>query len=141
MVLIHISILLVTAYFIIRADHAAFQWIRGSVQTLDMQRMARYHIAVALGLLGMIITGSLMVNAGASRFGIEVFTSNPAFLIKMFFVSVLVINAFVISFLMKGVRGVAYSALTTKQKIPLMISGAVSTIAWLGALSMAFFLE
>jgi len=138
---IHLSILAVTAYFIFRADYAAFQWVRGIVASLDMKRMVRYHLAVALGLLGMIVTGSLMVSAGASRFGIEVFTSNPAFLIKMSFVSLLVINAFVISFLMRGVRGIAFNALTTKQKIPLMISGAVSTIAWLGALSMAFFLE
>lgn len=138
---IHLLILATTAYFIIRADHAAFQWVSGVIASLDMRRMVRYHIAVAIGLCGMIVTGSLMVQAGIDREGAEAFTSNPAFLTKMFFVALLVVNAVVISFLMRGVSGVAYGTLTTKQKIPLMISGAVSTIAWLGALSMAFFLE
>lgn len=135
MIIAHILILLVTLFFIFKSDKLAFAWMRGSIQTMDMKMVHKYHGIVAAGLLGMIVTGYLMFSSRSARF-----LSNPAFMVKMLFVAFLAINAIAITFLMKIAGERTYASLSAKEKIPLVISGGISTVGWLGAIVCAMFL-
>lgn len=133
---LHILSLLFVAWNIFHADHMGFNWIRGKVSTLDEATVKKYHNRTWIGLLLMIFTGLLMF--WPMR---EYLLTRPQFFIKMAFVITLFCNSFVIGILSKTSTTKSYSSLSTKEKIPLIISGAVSTISWLGAFGMAFFLE
>lgn len=135
MVLIHVAALLVTLYFIFHADKMAFSWMRGERQTLDMKEVRKHHWIISIGLAVLIITGGLMFLGHTNRL-----LSNPAFIAKMVFVAFLVINSVVIHFLMDIAETRTYKSLSNKEKFPLLISGAVSTIGWLGAIVCAAFL-
>jgi uncharacterized membrane protein len=135
MVLIHVAALLVTLYFIFRADTLAFSWMRGERQTLDLKDVRKLHWIVSIGLAVLIVTGGLMFLGRSTRL-----LNNPAFIAKMVFVVFLVINSVVIHFLMNIAETRTYKSLSNKEKYPLLISGAVSTIGWLGAIVSAAFL-
>lgn len=136
MVLIHILILLFTGLTIMLADKQAFAWMRGSTPLLDAKKVAASHRNVSIGLGFMIVTGITMF-LGES----EEFLENPAFFVKMAFVLVLVVNGFVIGKISSIATTREYASLTKSEKLPLFISGAVSTIGWLGAIAMGLSLD
>jgi hypothetical protein len=70
----------------------------------------------------------------------EYLLTRPQFYIKMAFVVTLIANAFVIGHLQKRATTHSFKDLSFKEKLPLFISGAVSTVAWLGAATTALFL-
>jgi cytochrome b involved in lipid metabolism len=84
----------------------------------------------------MIISGGIMVSSNLSGF-----LANTNFLVKMVFVLGLVINSFAIGKLMKLAINNSYASLQKSDKTKLLISGAISVICWLGALTMAFTIE
>ncbi len=133
----HILSLLVTLYFIVRSDLLAVQWVRGKSPMLDLDRLKRYHYAVAVGLIAMIITGVSMaipaVNSGS------IYTTSLA--IKLSFVALLIVNSFVINKHLVIPSKKKFVELSNREKYILFASGAASTIGWLGALIAAFFLE
>jgi hypothetical protein len=61
----------------------------------------------------------------------------PLFQLKMGFVVALAINALCIGFFIKTATTTPYGALSMQQKAPLLISGAVSTLSWIGAITAA----
>lgn len=132
---IHLLVLASTVWNIARADHMAFTWIRGKVITLNKESVETYHKRILIGLIFMIITG--IVLAWPMK---EYLLTRPQFFVKMGFVVALIVNSFVIGVLQKIAISKAYSSLTPREKIPLFISGAVSTISWLGAAAGGFFL-
>lgn len=132
---LHLLTLAFVGYNIIRADHLGFAWISGKVSVMNEKEVRKYHIRVWAGLLGMIATGFLMFLPMR-----EYLLSRPQFYIKMAFVLTLVVNGFIIGHLQNLATTKRYKELTTREKLPLFISGAVSTIGWLGAATMAFFL-
>lgn len=133
---IHLLTLLFIAFYVFQADHMGFNWIRGKVPMLDKATVEKYHKRTWIGLIIMIISG-----IGLFWPGREVLLARPQFFIKMGFVLALFINSFVIGILSKTSTTKTYASLTFSQRLPLMISGAVSTISWLGAFALAFFLE
>jgi hypothetical protein len=65
----------------------------------------------------------------------------PTFYVKMLFVGTLFINAFFIGKFLKVATERPFSALTKKEKFPLFLSGAFSTIGWVGAISCGLILS
>jgi hypothetical protein len=110
-------------------------WIRGRVETLDAKKVKKYHRGSWIGLSLMIITGALLFYPLR-----EFLLTRPQFYIKMAFVVTLVCNGFVIGKLQHIAIEKSFSSLSSFQKIPLYISGAVSTVCWLGAIVCALFL-
>ena len=134
-VTLHLTILAVTALVILYADHVAFSYFRGTRPVLDARLVWRLHTAVWVGLIGMIGTGVWMAYPGLS-----VLLAYPPFLIKMGFVGVLVLNSLFITSLIGVATTTPYAQLTLRQKAPLILSGALSTIGWLGAATMGFYI-
>jgi len=129
---LHLTILAATAIVIAIADHDAFQYVTGKSQVLDPKRTKLLHGLVWAGLLGMI--GSSLLMAWPA---IPALISVPGFVIKMLFVAMLVVNAIFIGDLMHVAFERPFSLLSGVEKTRLMISGAVSTIGWVGAVTAA----
>jgi len=133
---LHFLALAFVAWNVFHADHLGFNWIRGKVAMLDTTTVKKYHNRTWIGLILMILTGFVLF--WPTR---EYLFTRPQFFIKMGFVVALFINSFVIGLLSKTSTTKTYASLTFSQKLPLIISGGVSTISWLGATVMALFLE
>lgn len=132
---IHLLILAFIAWTVVHADHMGFNWIRGKTRTLDATKVRKLHRNTWIGLCGMILTGFIMF--WPLR---EYLLHRPQFWIKMAFVFTLVTNGFVIGRLQNLATHKPYASLTLREKMPIFISGAASSIAWIGAAIMAFFL-
>jgi len=132
---LHLLSLAFVVVTIFLADREAFAWIRGRKITLDAVRVGKLHRRMWLGLLFMIATGLLMAweNFGA-------LFAFPLFRLKMFFVAALIINGLFIGKLMYVTAVRSYSSLSTQEKIPLFLAGAISAISWLGAAGSALLL-
>ena len=125
---LHLLTLGFIAWNISHADHMGFSWIRGKTATLDEIKVRKYHRGIWIGLCLMISTGFLLFLPMR-----EYLLTRPQFYVKMAFVLTLIINGFVIGHLQKIAISRSYNSLSTKEKLPLYISGGVSTLAWLGA--------
>lgn len=123
--------LLVVAF----ADHYGLSWIKGEVSVLNEKKLRKLHRYTWLGLLAIITTGGIMFLGEPDEL-----LSSKIFLLKMTFVSALIVNSFFIGVLKEISANSKFSDLSRKEKIKLYISGGVSTISWLGALTCAFFI-
>jgi hypothetical protein len=132
---LHLLTLTFVAWTVLHADHMGLQWLQGKLKTLDERVVKKLHRNTWIGLCGMILTGFLMF--WPMR---EYLLTRPQFYTKMAFVLTLIVNGFVIGYLQKVALTKSYAELTRQEKLPLMISGAVSTVGWLGAAAMAFFI-
>ena len=54
---LHLFILGLTVFTILRADSLAFAWMRGNIELHDKKMMNALHHRMWYGLLGMIVTG------------------------------------------------------------------------------------
>lgn len=125
---IHILTLIYLAWNIIHADHLGFTWMRGTVPILNASVVNKYHYRTLGGLLMMIITGLFLFYPMR-----EFLLSRPQFYIKMGFVLALCINSVAIGYFSKIPTKKTFASLSNKEKLPLFISGALSTISWIGA--------
>lgn len=132
MLAVHLTILACTALVILYTDHLGFRYFRGREQVLSAASVYRLHYAVWVGLLGMLATGAYMAWPA-----LPILLTLPLFQLKMGFVAALFINALCIGFFIKTATVTPYDALTWQQKAPLLISGAVSTVSWIGAVTAA----
>ena len=132
---LHLLSLAFVAWNVIHADHLGFSWIQGKESILDEKVVQKYHKGSWIGLGLMIVTGALLFWPLK-----EYLLTRPQFYIKMAFVVTLIINGLVIGTLQKTATTRRFDDLSSHEKLPLFISGAVSTLAWLGAAGMAFFL-
>lgn len=125
---LHLISLLYVAWNIFHADHMGFNWVRGKVDKLDESMVKKYHYGSFIGLGLMIFTGFILF--WPMR---EFLLSRPQFYVKMGFVTALLINGVVIGYLSKISTVRTFASLTLREKIPLFISGAISTLSWIGA--------
>lgn len=132
---LHIISLIYVAWNVVHADHMGFNWIRSKVVTLNESTIKKYHHGSFIGLGLMIFTGLILF--WPMR---EFLLTRPQFYAKMGFVTALFINGFVIGHLSKVSTSKSFASLTLGEKIPLFISGGVSTISWIGATIAALFL-
>jgi len=132
LVWIHVGVLFLLIPIILFADHEGFSWVRGKKETLNEKVMTVLHRLVWAGLIAMIATGAIMFWPLK-----DYLLYTPAFYAKMFFVFVLVVNSFFINRFMRVALERPYVSLTQEERRPLFISGAVSTISWVGAVVAA----
>lgn len=71
----------------------------------------------------------------------EYLLSHPPFLLKMGFVATLIVNGLFIGKLMHKAMEKSFAELLLKEKAPLFLSGAVSSLCWLGAIITAMMLN
>lgn len=132
---LHLITLLFTVWTIFQSDHLGIEWVRGREAILSGEELRVLHKRMWTGLSLMVTTGFLMF--WPMR---EFLLGRPQFYVKMSFVLTLTVNGFAIGHLQKIAVTRPYRTLSAKEKAPLFISGAISTISWLGAAVMAFFL-
>lgn len=131
---LHLFTLAVTALAILYADHQGFLYFRGRKHTLSREFVVWSHRLVWVGLLLMIFSGGMMAYPAW-----EYYVTEPAFLVKMFFVVTLVINAFAIGKLSHVAVRSPFAELSKREKTQLLLSGALSGICWLGAAILGYF--
>ncbi len=131
---IHLLVLFLTALVIVQADYDAFAYLRGKKSLLDLKRVRYLHYLVTAGLVGMILTGvGLFYDAWGELI------DKPSFYIKMVFVLALIVNAVVITTLIPIATKTPFAELTDKVRFKLMISGAISSLSWVGAATVGIF--
>ena len=134
MILVHIGAMVAALILVLFADKQAFAWMRGKKQTLNQNTMHVLHRLTwgALALLG--VSGALLL--WPRMYLLE----EPLFLIKLLFVGVLFTNAVLIGRLMPIALQRSYTSLTAKGKLPLFVSGALSSGSWLAIVAIAYYL-
>lgn len=132
---VHLLILAFVAWNVFHADHLGFKWMRGKINILDKKQVSTYHNRIWIGLWGMIITGLVMFLPLR-----DFLLHRPQFYAKMGFVLVLILNGLFIGKLQNIATTQQYARLAPKEKILLFVSGAISTLAWLGAVAGGFYL-
>lgn len=129
---VHIGFLCVAACGILLADYSALGWLRGARRTIDASLSNLAHWIVSVGLSGMILSGLALF--WPLRFYVVV---EPLFWVKMGFVLALVINSFVIEYLMHTATHTPFHSLSRRQQLPFIVSGVISTLSWVGAFLIA----
>lgn len=132
---LHLLSLTYIAWNVVRADHMGFMWIRGKAEKLNENTIKKLHRGTWFGISLMIITGLFLF--WPLR---DYLLTRPQFYIKMAFVVTLIANSFAIEKLSHTATVKSFASLSTKEKLPLFISGAISTTSWVGATLTAFFL-
>lgn len=132
---IHVTSVIITLFFVVVADLHGLAWILGKLKTLPEKRMAVLHGIVWVGLITTIVAGFLMFTTYS-----EYLLSLPAFRIKMLLVGMLVLNALFIGKHLRIATETSFAGIPAKEKVILLVSGAVSTVGWIGALIAAQFL-
>lgn len=135
MVIFHILAIIMTGAVVIYSDEQGLMWVLGKKETLDRRRLEILHTIVGVGISLIILTGGLIALPRISRF-----IHDPVFIIKMGFVLVLIVNAFFVGQLMHTASEKSFASLKKKERLPLSISGAVSVIGWLGAITCGLLL-
>ena len=131
---IHLFTLVFVALVIVYSDVQAFLYVLGKKPMLSKERVHLEHKAVWVGLSIMIITGAvLLVDEGFFLL------SDPAFLLKMVFVGALVLNARAVGSLIPLASEKTFAELPQAIRTKMLLSGAVSTSAWMGAAVIGLF--
>jgi len=132
---IHVLCMVFSIGVIFFADKDAFAWLRGTKPLLDRARMYRTHLLMWGGLLALMGTGVTLFLPRATYL-----LSQPLFIIKILFVAILFVNAVVIGRLVDVAVTRPYASLTVSEKLPLLVSGAVSVLGWTSVILIAFYL-
>lgn len=132
---LHIAFLCVAGLGILIADHAAFQWLTHKRDVVGRRELFLSHWVVSVGLAGLILSGLYLF--WPMR---DFLLGSPLFWLKIAFVAALTINSFVIDYLMHTASHTPWRHLSFGQRVPFIVSGAVSTLSWLGAFGVALLL-
>jgi len=132
---VHVTFVFITLGLVVLADSHGLLWLLGKLETLPRQRMELLHKLIWIGLSIVLISGG-----GMFLLYQEYLVNITAFWIKMTFVSALLINAFFIGKLAHKSYNRPFVLLTHEERMPMFISGAISTAAWIGAFLAAQFL-
>lgn len=133
--LVHITAFFVNISAVIIADVHAAGWVLGKLSTLPTRRMCFLHRFVQVGLVVSIASGFYMFYPLR-----DYLLTVPAFYVKIAFVLALLINAGVIGKHLHIATSRTFAEVTGKERRLLIISGAVSTISWVGVFTAAQFL-
>ena len=131
---IHIGALILAACGILYADSLVWSWVRRKREMLDSNHLRRAHATMTIALWTKLGSGITM--AWPMR---DFLFTQPLFLVKMAFVTMLAANSFVVGRLMHLSTTQAFRTLTARQQLPLVISGTISMLGWVGAGLAAMF--
>jgi len=129
---IHVTTIFVLVPLILYTDYLGTLWVRGIRETLPARTLTLLHRLVLMGLAVMLVTGGILFR-DLSAYLLTV----PAFYIKMSFVAALIINSFFIGTLMHVAAERSFASLPKRERLPLYISGLVSGVSWVGAITAA----
>lgn len=129
---IHVAAVFFSFGVILLADKQALSWVRGTQVLLSPKRLHLYHRLMWLGLILLIATGATLFWPRAGYL-----LAQPLFIMKMLFVSILLVNAVLIGRLMPVAASRSFASLSRKEVLPLVASGAISMTAWVGAALVA----
>jgi hypothetical protein len=130
--LIHLGSLCVAGLGILMADHAAFQWLTNKRDVVGKRELFLSHWIVTLGLIGLVLSGLYLFWPVR-----DYLLGQPLFWLKMSFVAALIINSFFIEYLMHTASHTPWRRLSFGERVPFIVSGAVSTLSWVGAFLVA----
>ena len=131
----HIAAVFATVFMVVVADVHAGLWVIGKIKLLPKWRMEKLHQIVSLGLLAIVVTGVSMFWPVQ---GFLLYESS--FQVKVLFVLALIVNSLVIARHMGVASAREFAELSLRERWPLLFSGAVSTLSWVGAFIAAQFL-
>jgi hypothetical protein len=134
-VLIHLMALAVAGCGVLVADKVGLSWIRGKTRMLSRRTLHILHKTISYALATLILSGLYLFWPVR-----DYLLHQNLFLLKMFFVAVLVINSLVIDRLMLVATKVPFTMISGKGKVVLLMSGAISFICWTGAFIAAVLL-
>lgn len=132
---IHIISFVWNIGWVVLSDFSGLLWITGKVKVLNAKFMKIAHYAVWAGLASSILSGAYLFIDLA-----DYLLTVPAFYTKMFLVLALVINSFVISKHLHVATTGTFVEVSKEERLKLFISGAVSTVSWVGVVVSAHFL-
>ncbi len=131
---LHLLSLAFVAVVIILADSDGVAYLRGKKETLKAGKVRLLHNLAWVGLALMTVTGIGLIAEDP-----DVVTEG-AFMVKMLMVLALFVNGFVIGQLAKLSTSTPFRLLSSRQKIMILASGAVSVSCWIGAAMIGFLL-
>ncbi len=129
---LHLLSLAFVAIVIVIADHDGYLYMRGKKAVLNAMKVKRLHQLAWVGLIAMTLTGIGLIAEDPDVL------EEAAFGVKMLMVAALFVNGFVIGQLSKWSVSTPFASLTSKQKLMLLGSGAVSVSCWIGATLIGF---
>lgn len=132
---VHVTSFIFNIALVVASDLLALAWVLGKINRLPYKLMLWLHRLVGVGLTVSILSGAYLF----SQLDGYLLTV-PAFYVKVALVLTLVINAFVIGKHIWVAAEYSFANLRWSQRYPLLISGAVSTSAWIGVYLAAQFL-
>lgn len=135
MIYIHLGALLFLVLLIAWGEKDAIAWVRGKKETLSAKKLHMLHATVWV-LLGVMILSGVLLALPLQEYLIQ----TPAFYVKMAFVLALLVNSFFIGKYMNVASEKSFASLTKEERIPLLISGGVSLVSWVGAFVAALFM-
>ena len=135
MILFHVAAIIVTVLCVLYSDEQGLRWMLGKKEVLNAKKIAVLHVLVSIGLALIILTGGLKAMTALAYY-----LSNPLFIAKMGFVLVLVVNGFFIGTLSTLATTRSFASLSTKERLPLLASGAASVLGWGGAILLGLLL-
>lgn len=124
----HILFIVCSGSVVLYSDEQGFMWMRGKLAYLSHRKSEWLHALVGLCLAGTITTGGLLFLQSPS-----LYLSNATFITKMVFVAALIINGFFISAFTHIAATKQWRELSPRERVPLLISGAISVVGWGGA--------
>jgi hypothetical protein len=112
-----------------------YEWWKGIQEKLNERRIMRLHHRAWLGVVLMLSTGF------AAFWGHHTeFLAKWQFHAKMGFITLVIINCFIITFLMKRASLHSFKSLPTAKKVPIILTAVIATLGWAGILVMALFI-
>jgi len=133
-VTLHFSAVIFSLAVLVIADVQAFLWLIGKKEVLNARLIKALHILMWIGLLVTATLGASLAYPILSYLLVH-----PPFLLKMMFVGTLITNAFLIGAHYTIATERSFASLSSKERIPLFVSGALSTLGWVGAFVIGWF--
>lgn len=131
----HVLTILFAGAVVFYSDEQGFMYLRGRRTLLSAKKVEWLHALVGLALALLILTGGLLFMRAPNFY-----LANTAFLVKMGFVFALLVNGFFIDRLSKIASQKSWAELSKRERIPLLVSGAISGVCWLGAFACGLLL-
>ena len=132
---VHIAAFFFSIACVIIADLSGLLWMLRKWSVLPATFIYTLHYLISIGIISALVTGALL-----SWSTIQFLLTQTSFWIKLSFILALCINAFVIHKHMKLATTRTYPDVTKSERKILFISGAISTISWIGVFVSAQFL-
>lgn len=133
---LHLSIVIALGLLVLYSDEQALLWVLGKKPILNGARIMILHRTISVGLAALLITGGLLYIQA-----VPAYLSNSTFIIKMTAIAALILNTYFIEKFSHVATTKTFASLKTSERIPLFISGVVSALGWITAITCGWILS